>query len=191
MPRSATAASVLVDHMPPPPDGPPPADRITYDILKNYVELERMTYTSDLVVAGARPEHLETQPLAVLIVGVRGDKGEPFGLHVLQALNPFYTIGRLLASPLGEQITQELAAFMHLDANALKSGGLTADDVRTVGWPISRWFHVFGVGVDFLLDLGMKRREFAMDDAEALSTAGLSLDEGDGTNEPALFKIEL
>jgi hypothetical protein len=177
--------------MPPPPDGPPPADRITYDILKNYVELERMTYTNDLVVAGARPEHLETQPLAVLIVGVRGDKGEPFGLHILQALNPFYTIGRLLASPLGEQITQELAAFMHLDAAALKTCGLKAEDVRAVGWPLSRWYHVFGVGIDFFLDLGMKRREFVMDDAEALSTAGLSLDEGDGVNEPALFKIDL
>jgi hypothetical protein len=43
-----------------------------------------MTYVSELVVAGARPEHLEKQPLAVLIVGVRGDKGEPFGLHVMQ-----------------------------------------------------------------------------------------------------------
>lgn len=84
MPRSATAASVLVDHLPPPPDGPPPADRISHDVLKNYVELERMTYVNDLIVAGARPEHLETQPLAVLIIGVRGDKGEPFGLHVMQ-----------------------------------------------------------------------------------------------------------
>jgi hypothetical protein len=84
MPRSATAASVLVDHLPPPPDGPPPAGRITHDVLKNYVELERMTYVSDLVVAGTRPEHLECQPLAVLIFGVRGDKGEPFGLHVMQ-----------------------------------------------------------------------------------------------------------
>jgi hypothetical protein len=112
-------------------------------------------------------------------------------LHILQALNPFYTIGRLLASPLGEQITQELAAFMHLDATALKTCGLKAEDVRAVGWPLSRWYHVFGVGIDFLLDLGMKRREFVMDDAEALSTAGLSLDERDGENEPALFKIDL
>jgi hypothetical protein len=79
---------------------------------------------------------------------------------------------------------------MNLDATALKSSGLTADDVRAVGWPLSRWFYVFGIGIDYFLELGMKRREFAMDSDEALSTAGLSLNDGDG-NEPALFKIDL
>lgn len=80
---------------------------------------------------------------------------------------------------------------MHMDAAALKAGGLKADDVRAVGWPLSRWFHVFNVGIDYFLEIGMKRHEVIMDSEETLSTAGLSLDDGDGTNEPALFKIEL
>lgn len=192
MPRSANAASVLVDHMPPPMGVPSAAtERLTWDILKNYVELERITYVTDLVLAGARPEHLENQPLPVLIVGVRGDRGEPFGYETMKSLNAHYTIGQFLAGPLGDQITQELSAFMRLDENALKSHGLTASDVRSIGWSLSRWYHVFGVGIDFFLNLGMKRREFFLNDDEAIATAALCLDDGDEANQPALFKIEL
>jgi hypothetical protein len=166
---------------------------LTFDILKNYVDLERMTYVSDLVVVGARPEHLERQPLAVLIVGVRGDKGEPFGMHVMKALNPYYTLADFLKSPLGEQLTAELAAFIGLDAAALKTSGLRAEDVRSIGWQSARWYYVFGIGIDFFLDLGMKRTEFAMNTDEALATAGLflSLDDEKSASEPALFKIDL
>jgi hypothetical protein len=84
-------------------------------------------------------------------------------------------------------MTQELAAFMRLDANVLKSGGLTADDVRSVGWPLSRWFHVFGVGTRFLTDLGLKPRELCMTTEEALATAALPDEDG----PDPVFKIDL
>jgi hypothetical protein len=189
MPRAVPAASVLVDNLPPPTQGPPPAARLTHDVLHNYVELERVTYAADLVIAGARPEHLEQQPLPVLIVGVRGDDGEPFGFHIMRALNPYYPMGQFLKSPLGEQLTPELAAFMKLDAAALRAGGLSAQDVRELGWPLSRWNYLFGVGIPFFTDLGMRAREFTMDAHEALATAVLPV-EDDGTSEP-LFRIEL
>lgn len=183
--RLKGVASVLVDQLPPASDAPPAAERLGLDILKNYTELERVTYVSDLVVAGARPEHLEQQPLPVLILGVRGDNGEPFGYHVLKALNPHYTMAQFLASPLGEQLTPELIEFMRLTHAELRS--LNACEVRQLGWPLSRWHLLFGVGVNFFTELGMKTRDLCIGAEEALATALLPDEEG---SEP-LFKIEL
>jgi hypothetical protein len=182
--RNVAAASVLVDQLSPPSDGPVPAERLGFDILRNFIDLERITYTTDLVVAGARPEHLEQQPLPVLIVAVRGDDGEPFGMDVMRALNPHYHISQFLMSPLGEQLTPELANFMRLGVDELRK--LRAQDVRQLGWPLSRWNVLFGVGVNFLMDVGLRPRDLKMDPMEALASAALPDDQG----EP-LFRIEL
>jgi hypothetical protein len=182
--RLQTVPSVLIDQLPSANQAPLPAEQLTSDVLRNFVELGRITYTDDLLVAGARPEHLEQQPLPILVVGVRGDKGEPFGMSVMQALNPHYTVAQLLQSPLGEQLTPELACFIRLDAQELKT--LKPADVRALGWPLSRWYGLFGVGVDFFTSIGMRAREFRMDSEEALATAVLPDDSG----EP-IFKILL
>lgn len=194
MPRAAARASVLVDHMPPlvDPGKTSGLERLTGDILRNYVDMERITYVTDLVISGTRPEHLEQQPLPVLIVGVRGDKGEPFGYEVMKSLNPHYTIGQFLASALGHQLTYELASFMKLDGAALKTYGLTAHDVRLINWSLARWYYLFHVGIDFFMDLGMKRREFNMNEDEVIATAALALnDDDEDDKQPALFKIDL
>ena len=182
--RRCGTASVLVDRLPPAREEPQRAERLGVNILTNYVEAEKITYVTDLVIAGARPEHLEQQPLPVLIVGVRGDAGEPFGMGVMRSLNPYYSFAQLLASPIGEQLTTELVGFMHLGPDELKT--LTASEVRQLGWPLSRWHALFGVGTNFFTDLGLKPRELCMTTEEALATAALPNEDG----EP-VFKIDL
>ena len=104
----------------------------------------------------------------------------------MRSLNPNYSFAQFLASPLGDQLTPELVGFMQLGQDELKT--LNACEVRQIGWPMSRWHALFGVGTRFLTDLGLKPRELCMTTEEALATAALPDDE-EGA-EP-VFKIDL